>query len=65
VVTTYVERGFMSELEKCWRCGKPCNPALYVYSSKKTKTIECRPPDRKFYCLFCPWLVRCIREYGA
>jgi len=39
VVTTYVERGFMSELEKCWRCGKACNPAFYVYSKKKATSL--------------------------
>jgi hypothetical protein len=27
------------KLEVCWRCGKPCNLELYVFSKRKQKNL--------------------------
>jgi len=36
-----------AQVEKCFRCGGPCNPALYVRSKKRQKDLalcgKCAP----------------------
>ena len=37
------------KLEVCWRCGKPCNPEIYVFSERKQKNLPvCRVCSEKW-----------------